>query len=135
MRLAYYDDAELILSGGYSVTLKFAQEFAYFMEVFLATPLDFLTVSQKAFESLTEAQRQILITTGQKVELVLWQYARELRDHQEVANRGVTVLAPPDDVLALLRTAARPDIENWTQSVGADGATILAEYRRAVGGQ
>lgn len=135
MRLAYYDDAELILSGGYSVTLKFAQEFAYFMEIFLATPLDFLTVSRTAFESLTEAQRQVLITTGQRAELALWQYSRELRDHQEVANRGVTVLAPPDDVLALLRTAARPDIESWVQSVGADGAAILAEYRRAVGGQ
>ena len=134
VRSAAYADAELILSSSYSVTLKFTQEFAYFMEVFLATPLDFLTVSRAVFESLTERQREVLITTGQGVELALWQSARELRDDREVSTRGVTVLVPPDDVLALMRTATRPDIESWVRSVGEDGAAILAEYRRAVGG-
>lgn len=134
VRPAYYDDAELVLSSSYSVSLKFTQEFAYFMEVFLATPLDFLTVSLRVFESLMATQRQVLVTAGQRAEFALWQFARELRDHQEVATRGVTVLAPPDDVLALLRTAAQPDIESRIQSMGTDGAAILTEYRRTVGG-
>jgi ribosomal protein L34 len=37
------------------------------------------------------------------------------------------------DVLAALREAAEPDIQAWARSVGADGSTILADYRRAVG--
>ena len=133
VRPADYADAELIVSSGYSVALKLTQEFAYFMDVFLATPLDFLTVSRGTFESLTETQRQVLITAGQRVELALWKFARELRDHQEVSTRGVIVLAPPDDVLALLRTAAQPDIESRVQSMGADGTAILTEYRRSAG--
>ena len=54
--------------------------------------------------------------------------------HQEITARGVGVVAqPPVDVLAALRKAAEPDIQAWARSVGSDGGTILADYRRAIG--
>ena len=73
---------------------------------------------------------------GHDTELAMWKLMREQlpRRQQEIAARGVQVLAqPPVDVIAALREAAEPDIQAWARSVGADGGTILADYRRAIG--
>jgi TRAP-type C4-dicarboxylate transport system substrate-binding protein len=134
-RLASFSEAEFMLSSGYTTNMKFTQEFAYFTEIFLAAHLNFLTVSREVFESLTEAQRHVLVVTGRNTELSQWKLKRELvhHDHQEIAARGVPVAAQsPADVLATLRTAAEPDIQSWAVSVGEDGTAILTDYHRAV---
>jgi TRAP-type C4-dicarboxylate transport system substrate-binding protein len=133
---ASFFDAELALSSGYDGTLKFTKEFAYFTEVFFSTQLNFLTASREVFDSLTDAQRHVLVETGRDTELALWKFGRELlqHNHQDIAARGVSVAAqPPADVLASLRKAAEPDIQSWARSMGVDGATIIADYRRAIG--
>jgi TRAP-type C4-dicarboxylate transport system substrate-binding protein len=135
-RSASIFDAELVLSSGYDETLKFTKEFAYFTEIFFSAQLNFLTASREVFDSLTDAQRHVLVETGRDTELAFWKFGRELlqRNHQDIAARGVSGAAqPPADVLASLREAAEPDIQTWVHSMGADGATILADYRRAVG--
>jgi len=136
VQLASYFDAEVVLSSGFSGNLKLTREFAYFMEVFFAAHLTFLTARKEVFDSLSETQRQVLVGEGRETELALWKLMRERlpRRQQEIAARGVRVSAqPPGDVIAALREAAEPDIQSWAQSVGADGAAILAEYRRAIG--
>jgi TRAP-type C4-dicarboxylate transport system substrate-binding protein len=136
VELASYFDAEVVLSSGFSGNLKLTQEFAHFMEVFFAAHLTFLTARKEVFDSLSETQRQVLVGEGRETELALWKLMRELlpRRQQEIAARGVRVSAqPPADVIAALRKAAEPDIQSWAQSVGADGAAILTEYRRAIG--
>jgi len=135
-RYVTYFDAEIMLASGYGGNLKFAQEFSHFTEIFFAAQLNFLTVSRAVFESLPQAQRQVLIAAGRDTELALWTYTRELlaRDHQEIAARGVRVTAPPPaDLLATLRMSAEPDVESWARAMGADGTAILADYRRAIG--
>jgi TRAP-type C4-dicarboxylate transport system substrate-binding protein len=135
-RSTSFFDAELVLSSGYDGTLKFAKEFAYFTEVFFSAQLNCLTASREVFDSLTEAQRHLLVETGRDTELALWKFHRELllRNHHDIAARGVSVAAqPPADVLASLREAAEPDIQNWAHSMGTDGTNILADYRRAIG--
>ena len=130
-----YNDAEVVLSVCYAGN-KFAQEFAHFTEIFFAVPLNFLTASREVFDSLTEAQRHALVVAGRDTELALWKHHGEFLavDRQDIAARGVLVAAqPPADVLAELRTAAEPDIQSWAHSMGADVASILAEYRRAIG--
>jgi TRAP-type C4-dicarboxylate transport system substrate-binding protein len=135
-RSTSFFDAELVLSSGFHETLRLAKEFAYFTEIFFSAQLNFLTVSREVFASLTDAQRQVLVETGRDTELALWKFGRELlqRNHQDIAARGVSFAAqPPADVLSSLREAAEPDIQSWAHSMGADGDTILADYRRAVG--
>jgi len=135
-RDASFFDAELMLSSGYEGTLKFAQVFPCLIEIFFAAPLTILTASREVFDSLTEAQRHVLVEAGRDTELALWKFNRELlrRNHQDIIARKVSVAAqPPADVLATLRMAAEPDIQTWAQSMGADGPTILADYRRAIG--
>jgi TRAP-type C4-dicarboxylate transport system substrate-binding protein len=134
-RHASFSEAEVMLSNGYTTDMKFTREFAHFTEIFLTAQLNFLTVSREVFESLTEAQRHVLVATGRNTELSQWKLKRELvhQDHQEIAARGVPVAAqPPADVLATLRTAAEPEIQSWAESVGEDGTAILTDYRRAV---
>jgi len=135
-RRASYADAEVVLSGGYTPSVKLAEQFACVTEVFFATQLTFLTAGQAVFESLTEAQREDLLAIGRATEAELWREIRELvpRDHREVAKRGVVVsAAPPADVLMALRQAAEPDVRRWAAAMGAEGATLLADYRRVIG--
>ena len=135
-RLGSPFDAEAMLSDGFIPSLMFTQNFISLMELFFAVQLCFLTVSQRVFESLSEVQRQFLSAAGRETEIALWKGIGEdlRREHQDTAARGVLVTTqPPADVLAALRTAAEPEIQRWAQSMGADGATILAEYRRAIG--
>lgn len=136
MRPAAYSQAEVMLSAGSTSNLKLGQEFSVFYEIFLASPLDFLTASQEAFGSLSAAQRQDLIDTGHEVERELWALAREQvgRDQQAIAARGVQVVArPPADLLVALRIAAEVDAERWAASTGEDGLNIISTYRRATG--
>jgi TRAP-type C4-dicarboxylate transport system substrate-binding protein len=136
-RSVSFSDAEVIIASSHpGHMLKFTREFAYFTEIFFATHLTFLAARQDVFDSLSETQRQVLVGEGRETELVLWKLMRELlpRRQQEIAARGVRVSAQPSaDVISALRKAAEPDIQSWAQSVGADGAAILTEYRRAIG--
>lgn len=137
-RYGSYSDAAVVLSVGYAGNARYTKEFSHFTEIYFASPLNFLTVSQEVFDSLTEAARRILVGAGRDTEVALWKVRREFPalDHQVIAAHGVSVAAqPPADVLAGLRTAAEPDIQDWARSMGADGAAILAEYRRAIGRQ
>jgi hypothetical protein len=87
-------------------------------------------------DSLSEAQRDVLVATALATEAELWRDIRGFveRDRQASARRGVLVEAdPPADLLAALRTAAEPDIRCWADSLGATGETVLADYRRALG--
>ena len=136
MQVASYGEAEVMLSSGYTASAKLAQQFACVTEVFFATQLTFLTASRAVFESLTEGQREALLALGRAAEAELWREIREAvpRDHREVAAKGVLVSdRPPADVLAALRDAAEPDVRRWADAMGADGATLLADYRRAIG--
>jgi TRAP-type transport system periplasmic protein len=136
-RRASLSEAEFLLTHGYTADMAFTREFAYFTEIFLATQLNFLTISRRAFDSLTEAQRDLLVGTGRNTELSQWKLQRELvhRDRLEIAARGVPVtVQPAADLLATLRAAAEPDIQSWAESVGEHGRAILADYRRAVSG-
>jgi len=135
-RRASYADAEVMLSSGYTSSVELAQQFACVTEVFFATQLTFLTASQQVFESLPEAQREDLLAIGRATEAELWRDIRELvpRDHRDIAKRGVVVsAAPPADILAALRTAAEPGVRRWAAAMGAEGATLLADYRRVIG--
>ena len=136
-RFVSFSDAEVVIASSYSGhLLKLTQEFAYFTEIFFATHISFLAASQDVFESLSETERRIRRGAGHDTELAMWRRMTEHlpRRRQEIAARGVQVLAqPPVEVIAALREAAEPDIQAWVQTVGADGRTILADYRRAVG--
>lgn len=137
-RPAAYSEAELMLSSGDATDLKLTQEFAYLTEIFLSAQLDFVTVSRQVLESLTEAQANVLWATGRTFEHSQWRLKRELvhHDHQVIAARGVPAAGhPPADVLVTLRAAAEPDIQSWANLLGTDGATILTDYRRAIGRQ
>jgi hypothetical protein len=135
-----YGEAELVLSGGYTSSETLTREFACVTEVFFAQQLTFLTANREMFRSLSEAQREALVAIGRATEAELWREIRTFvrRDQQEVARQGVLVsTAPPADLLAALRDAAEPDVRRWVDAMdmegGAEGATLLADYRRAIG--
>jgi hypothetical protein len=133
---AAYTEAELVLSGGYTASEELAREFACVTEVFFAQQLTFLTASRKMVDSLSEAQRDVLVAIALATEAELWRDIRGFveRDRQASARRGVLVEAdPPADLRAALRTAAEPDIRRWADALGATGETVLADYRRALG--
>ena len=131
-----YSEAEVTLSSGSTSSMTLAREFACVAEIFFALQLTFLTANRKAFEAMTEVQREDLLAIGRATEAQLWREIRPFvhRDQQEAASRGVVVtVEPPADLVTALRKAAEPTVRRWTAAMGADGTTILAEYRRALG--
>jgi TRAP-type C4-dicarboxylate transport system substrate-binding protein len=133
---ATYSEAEVLLSSGYTSSATLAREFACVTEVFFAAQLTFLAANREVFESLPETQREDFLAIGRAAEAELWRQIREFvrRDRQDIATRGVLVAAePPSDLVAALRKAAEPDVRRWAAATGADGETILADYRRAIG--
>jgi len=131
-----YSEAEMTLSSGYMSSTMLAREFACVTEIFFATQLTFLTANREAFEFLTEVQREDLLAIGRATEAQLWREIRPFvhRDQQEAASRGVVVtVEPPADLVTALRKAAEPDVRRWAAAMGADGVTILADYRRTLG--
>jgi TRAP-type transport system periplasmic protein len=137
---AAYGEAEVVLSGGYTSSEVLAREFACVTEVFFAQQLTVLTASREMFDSLPAVQREALVAIGRATEAELWRAIRTFvrRDRQEIARRGVVVsTAPPADLLAVLHEAADPDIRRWADAMDvkgrAEGATLLADYRRAIG--
>jgi hypothetical protein len=135
-RSVSYAEAEVLLSSGYTASETLAREFACVTEIFFAQQLTFLVANRAMFEQLTETERRALLAIGRSIEAELWREIRTFvrRDHQEITARGVLVSAqPPTDVMAALRQAAEPDIRRWVAALGDDGATILADYRRAIG--
>lgn len=131
-----YGEAELLLCGGYTSSPALAREFACLSEIFFAEQLTFLAASRTMFESLTVAQREALLAIGQATEAELWRGIRAFvrRDRQEITARGVVVSAqPPADILEALRQAAEPDVRRWVAATDAEGASLLADYRRTIG--
>lgn len=136
-RLVSFFEAEAVIASSHlGHTLKLTQQFAYFTEIFFAAHLTFQAARQDVLDSLSETERRMILEAGHDTELALWKLMRERlpRNQHEITAQGVKVVAqPPADLLAALREAAEPDIEAWARSVGADGGTILADYRRAIG--
>ena len=133
---AAFSEAEVVLSSGYTASATLAREFACVAEVFLAVQLTFLTASRAVFDSLTGAQREALLAVARATEAELWREIRTFvpHDQQEIARRGVVVSAqPPEDLLTALREAAEPEVRAWAEATGAEGETLLADYRRAIG--
>jgi hypothetical protein len=133
---ATYAEADLLLSTGYTASAALAREFACLAEVVFAQQLTFLTASRTAFDALPDAGSEALVAIGRATEAALWRDIRTFvrRDREEIARRGVLVAdAPPADVVAALRQAAEPDVRRWTAALGDEGATLLADYRRAIG--
>jgi len=136
-RSVSFSEAEVIIASAHlGHMLKLTQQFAYMTEIFFAAALSFQTARQDVFGSLSEMERQVLVGAGHDAEFALWKLMSERlpRSQQEIAARGGRVVAqPPVALLAALREAAEPDIQAWAHSVGTDGGTILADYRRAIG--
>ncbi|WP_428672786.1 hypothetical protein [Reyranella sp.] len=131
-----YSEAEITLSSGYASSATLAREFACVAEIFFALQLSFLTANREAFEAMTEAEREDLLAIGRATEAQLWREIRPFvqRDQQETISRGVLVSAePPAKLMTALRRVAEPAVRRWTAAMGADGATLLADYRRALG--
>jgi TRAP-type C4-dicarboxylate transport system substrate-binding protein len=130
-------DANFVVASGYVANLgRYGMVYPNFIEVFIAAQLIFLTVNRRVFESLPNAQRQVLVDAGRDMEAAQWKSCRELleQDHRDMTEQGVSVIThPPQELVAALRSAAQPDIQSWVQSMGSDGAEILNSYWRAIG--
>jgi TRAP-type C4-dicarboxylate transport system substrate-binding protein len=129
--------ADMVLAAGAKGSSSLdALVYRNFTEICIVAQLIFLTVNQDFLASLPAVHRQGLIAAGRECETAQWQLKRESiqLDHDDMAAEGVSVVSvPPKDLMDALRSAAEPDIQDWARSAGADGAAIIASYRRAIG--
>lgn len=94
-------------------------EFACVSEILFAVQHTFLTANRDIFEAMTDVERDDLLALSRETEAELW---REIRPFELPAH-----------LVAALRKAAEPEVERWAAAMGTDGATTVADYRRAPG--
>ena len=105
----------------------------HFTEVNYAMPLSFATIGRTAWDGLPPDLQRAVTQAAGETETRQWQAMRGRvgANYERMRANGVIIAAEIDPALAArLRQVGAAAIEDWAARVGADGAAILARYRR-----
>lgn len=106
----------------------FANHF-YDMQAWL--PKNMVVVNERAFSRLPEAHQEALLEAAAKAEPRGWQMLREVSEEtvKELAENGMTVHEPSEELLAGLRKVGDTMTEEWIASAGDDGVKLIDAYQ------
>lgn len=105
----------------------FANHF-YDMQAWL--PKNMVVVNERAFGRLPEAQQQAVLEAAATAETRGWEMLREVSEEtvKELAENGMTVHEPSEELLAGLREVGSTMTEEWVASAGDDGVALIEAY-------
>lgn len=94
-------------------------------------PKNMVIVNRGAFEALPRAQREAVREAARAAERRGWRMSREEAAAKKriLADNGMQVLQPSDELMQGLREVGRTMAEEWLERTGADGGAILDAYR------
>lgn len=132
-RIAAGEVNAVLSSGDGGAGRKLWQYLPHFTEINYAMPISIATVSLKAWNALSPAQRQGVTRAAQATEQAQWERVKARLDENYAAMRqnGVTIQTrPAADLLAALQAAAREPVEAWRHKAGPEGQAILEQVSR-----
>ena len=122
-----------VLSSGDGGAGRRLWEFApHFLAIGYAMPLSFTTVSAKAYDALTEAQRAAVDAAGAETEALQWAaLGRRVEANYAVMRaNGVSIETPGAATAEALARAGAGVTRDWAAGAGAEAAGVLAVYGR-----
>ncbi|UYF99182.1 TRAP transporter substrate-binding protein [Halomonas sp. GD1P12] len=139
--LSWGDVVPQLATGGISAVLTSAEAGAngsfwehqnYFSAVQYAIPLNMVHMNKAVFDSFSEEQQQAVLEAARLTDQHNWAAVetRTEENYQTLADNDVIVNDPMAQALTdALSEASTSVVENWVESTGETGETILDEFR------
>ncbi len=118
-------------SGAIGVFQKMWDNVDYFYTVNAWMPKSAVVVNMDAWNGLDEATQKVLMDEAAKAEAAVWETAKSITEQYNatMAENGMQVLAPSDDLAAAFRDIGKTMSTEWVEDAGDSGATALQSFR------
>lgn len=122
----------MITSGATGVDSQAWDYLSHFYDVAAFQPQNVVIVNKGIFNALPAAQQQAIRAAAARAEERGWKRSEELNEeHKKIlAQRGIQVLPATDAMKAELKKIGETMAAEWAQRAGADGAAVIAAFRR-----
>lgn len=119
-------------SGATGYDSKVWEQVKYYYDVAAWLPKNVVFVSKRAFDALDKPTQQALLKTAAEAEARGWRESEEKTAWylEQLSKNGMMVGKGSPQLQADLRKIGETMIEEWTRQAGADGAAVLAAYRK-----
>jgi TRAP-type C4-dicarboxylate transport system substrate-binding protein len=121
----------MVTSGATGLRTK-AWDFAsYFYDLNAWMPKNMVFVNERAWRSLSDAERDAVQKAAAAAETRGWTMSKEVSDSssKELAAKGMKVESGSAELVSGLKEIGAKMAADWEKSAGADGAALLKAYR------
>ncbi|WOI57406.1 TRAP transporter substrate-binding protein [Palleronia sp. LCG004] len=96
-------------------------------------PKNLVVVNQRAFDRLSDEQQQALLEAAEAAETRGWEMAEAEAEEmtQVLADNGITVYEPSEDLLNGLQEIGDEMLESWNQTASDEAKEILNTYQNS----
>lgn len=140
IQLSWADTIPALSTGGVDAILtsdetgiagSLWEHLSHFNSVPYSVAINMTHMNLDAYGSLTEAQKQAVEQAARSAEDAAWARAagRVASNAKILADKGVTVVEPPEPLTAALRQAGDAVLADWLKETGDTGSAIIAAYR------
>jgi len=122
----------MITSASTGVDTKAQDYLTHYMDTQAWQPRNIVFVNKQAFDKLTPAEQKAVKDAAQVAEERGWKLSIEEMTIKTNALKaaGIKVVAPSPELKAGLAKVGATITAEWEKSAGADGAAMLAAYRK-----
>jgi len=122
----------MITSASTGVDTKAQDYLTHYMDTQAWQPRNIVFVNKQAFDKLTPAEQKAVKDAAAVAETRGWELSREEMTIKTAALKaaGIKVVAPSPELKAGLAKVGATITAEWEKSAGADGAAMLAAYRK-----
>ncbi|SEO03416.1 TRAP transporter substrate-binding protein [Palleronia pelagia] len=94
-------------------------------------PKNLVVVNQRAFDRLPEDQQQAIMDAAEAAEQRGWEMSMAEAEEktQELADNGITVYEPSEELVAGLQAIGQDMLETWDENASDEAKEILDAYR------
>ncbi|WP_417584886.1 TRAP transporter substrate-binding protein [Nitrincola sp.] len=139
--LSWGDVVPQLATGGISAVLTSAEAGAsgsfwehqdHFAAIQYAIPLNMVHMNKAAFDSLNEAQQAAIMEAAKLTDEHNWKAVknRTEENYKTLSEHNITINDPvSEELFGALSEAASSVVENWLETTGENGVTIMSQFR------
>jgi TRAP-type C4-dicarboxylate transport system substrate-binding protein len=122
----------MITSASTGVDTKAQDYLTHYMDTQAWQPRNIVFVNKAAFDKLSVAEKKAVLDSAKVAEERGWKASREEMEIKTAALKkaGIIVLPPSPELKAGLGKVGATITAEWEKSAGADGAAMLAAFRK-----
>jgi TRAP-type C4-dicarboxylate transport system substrate-binding protein len=122
----------MITSASTGVDTKAQDYLTHYMDTQAWQPRDIVFVNKEAFDKLSAGEKKAVLDAAKVAEDRGWKMSEEEMTIKTNALKaaGIKVVAPSPELKAGFAAVGKTIAAEWEKSAGADGAAILAAYRK-----